>query len=250
MSESLMSVTIDSRKLKRMDMDGPALRVIMQSRSPVLFPLRRLARIYVLGVPQHGLESLVFCAEQRIPVAFFNFNGRLRCRLSFVQEVPAGIDHWLEHIAFDQHIKNAYREWLLNQGLNVLSQLGVTQGAREARVRLFSDALRGYCRRTLGEQALKDAYEWIDGLLLVHLEQVITNFGCTHTRARQMLTDDLKPICEILLIHCLAERIHQNSGFRVDAKSMMDVYHRQSEHIEYTVRRMLIQLQIRLESII
>lgn len=86
---ALTSLVIDSRKLARMGMDGPALKVTMRGRSAILFPLRRLCRIHILGTPESGMDALLFCAEQRVPVAFFHFNGRLRCRLHSSGGAPA-----------------------------------------------------------------------------------------------------------------------------------------------------------------
>lgn len=51
MSMAKSCLVIDSRKAEKISLDGPALKVRMQSQSSRLFPLRRLSRIHILGDP-------------------------------------------------------------------------------------------------------------------------------------------------------------------------------------------------------
>ncbi|MGD8175642.1 hypothetical protein [Marinimicrobium sp. ARAG 43.8] len=247
---ALTSLVIDSRKLCLIAMDGPALKVIMQRHSPVLFPLRRLLRIHILGTPGKGMDALLFCAEQQVPVAFFHFNGRLRCRLHPASGAPSLMDHWFEHVEFDPQMSQLYDEWALNQRLYVMSQLGVNAGNCPSRKKLLEETLRGYCRQQLGRERLKDALEWLNGLLCFHLEHTIDEFGFSQQRGRQKLLADIKPICDLWLLHALAGRLQQKRKLRVSAQSMMEFYQQQARSLEFSIRRMLVQLTNILESLV
>src|SRR5690606_9576493 len=139
------SLVIDARKVDKICLDGPALKVVMISRSPVLFPLRRLLRIHVIGTLGTGVDALLHCAERQIPVAFFHPNGRLRCRLLSPAQDCGLVEHWFEHVEFDSAIRQVYEEWLLHQELHLLSKLGFNAGACERRGQLVYEALRGAC---------------------------------------------------------------------------------------------------------
>ncbi|MEX0618074.1 MAG: CRISPR-associated endonuclease Cas1 [Pseudohongiellaceae bacterium] len=244
------SLVIDTRKLLSMGMDGPALKVVMRGCSPVLFPLRRLRRIHILGTPGSGMEALLFCAEQQIPVAFFKSNGRLRCRLNPAAGTPALIDHWFEHVEFDPQIGQLYDDWVLHQGLHAMSRLGINAGACESRKKLVYETLRGFCRQKLGRGNLKAALEWLDGLLCFHLEQVIEEFGFVQQRGRLKLLGDMKPICDLWLLHALAGSLQQRASFNVTAQSMTAFYQQQADQLEFASRRMLTQLVNRLEAVV
>lgn len=247
---ALTSLVIDSRKLSRMGMDGPALKVVMRGRSSVLFPLRRLCRIHILGTPASGMEALLYCAEQQIPVAFFQFNGRLRCRLLPAGGTPALTDHWFEHVEFDPQVRQLYDDWVLHQGLYTMSRLGISGGLCDARKQLVYETLRGYCRQQLGKKNLKTALEWLDGLLRFHLDQVIKELGFVQERGRLKLLEDIRPICDLWLLHALAERLQQPAGFCVTAQNMNAFYQRQAIELELSLRRMLIQLVNILEAVV
>lgn len=230
-------------------MDGPALKITMKLRSPMLFPLRRLSRIHIIGNPECGISTLLNCAEQCIPVAFFHANGRLRCRLRPPYSNHAMIDHWLEHVEFDPEAQQIYMEWQTNQALHALASLGFNVGVCENRRKLVHEALRSMCKKTMGKKDFNTALDWIDGLLQFHLEQLIESAGLTHnSSSKSRLLADIKSICELLLLHGLVEHLVPKNGFVVSAQSMTVFYQRQSEHIELAVKRMLSQLVSRLEA--
>ncbi len=247
---ALTSLVIDSRKLNRLRMDGPALKVTMRERSPVLFPLRRLCRIHILGTPENGMAALLFCAEQQVPVAFFDFNGRLRCRLHPAAGASALVDHWFEHVEFDPQINQLYEDWVLHQGLYAMSQLGINTGACQSRRQLLYEALRGVCRRQLGKEQLKAALEWLDGLARFHLDHLIESFGFSQQRGRQKLLEDMVPLLELRLLYALATTLQKHAVFTVTPQSMTTFYQRQADGIEFASRRMLTQLVARLEAVV
>ncbi len=243
------SLMIDARKLQQLGMDGPALKVVMKTKSPVLFPLRRLMRIHIIGTPQSGMDALLHCAQQRIPVAFFRPDGRLRCRLQAPYSDSSLVDHWFEHVEFDPQVKQIYAEWLQHQELYALSVMGFNSGACQNRRHLVYEALRGFCAEALGKKAFHHALDWLDGLLNVQLEQIITGLGFTQARGQQKLYRDIKPMTELYLLHGLAIQLQQNPNYTISAQSITTFYQRQAGTVEYASQRMLTQLITRLEAI-
>ena len=243
-------LVIDARSLDSLSVDGPALKVRMRSQSPRLFPLRRLSRVHVVGVIKDGLEPLLHCAENQIPVAFFTVSGRLRCQLYFPVYENSIISHWLEHVDFDVEARQLYDDWLFHQTLHVLSMMGCTEGARESRYQLIEEKLRGLCNRYLGPKDFQIAMDWLGGMLVVHISQLVVDYGLSNqSRGKRRLMDDISPICELWLIYFLASHASRRR-VQVAAQAMSDLYQKHSAEIEYTVRRMLTQLATRLESIV
>lgn len=243
-------LVIDSRKLESLSMDGPALKVRMRTQSARLFPLRRLSRIHVVGSISDGLDTLLHCAEQQVPVAFFTINGRLRCQLYFPVFENSLISHWLEHVDFDVEARQVYEDWLHHQTLHVMSLIGWNQGAREVRFQCLSDRLRHLCNCAIGHKTFLHAMEWLDGILAVHLSQVIVSHGLSNqSSGKRRLMSDIAPICQLLLIYYLACAVERKK-IRISAQSMSDLYQKHSSDIEHTTKRMLSQLATRLESIV
>lgn len=243
-------LVIDARTLDSLTVDGPALKVRMRSQSPRLFPFRRLSRVHVVGSIRDGLDSLLHCAENQIPVAFFTVSGRLRCQLYFPVYENSILSHWLEHVDFDVEAKQIYDDWLIHQTLHVISMMGYTEGARESRYQLIAERLRSLCNRYLGRKEFHGAMDWLNGMLSVHISQLIVAYGLANqSRGKRRLMDDLSPVCELLLIYFLATYASKQR-VRVAAQSMSNFYQKHSQEIEYTIRRMLTQLATRLESIV
>ena len=244
------SLVIDTSKLQQMSIDGPTLKIVMQRSSPKLFPLRRLIRIHILGIPEIGMSALIYCAERQIFVAFFDTSGKFKCRLLPAAGLSSFVDHWFEHVEFDKKVNQLYGEWLLHQEMHILSKLGVNTGANVHRKNLVYETLRGFCRQKLGRAGLKSALEWLDGFLCFHLDQVIEGFGFIQERSRLKLLQDIKPIITIILLYSLAGRLQQVNTLEISAKNMTELYQNQAERIEFATRRMLTLLVNRLESIV
>ncbi|MEJ2446083.1 MAG: CRISPR-associated endonuclease Cas1 [Exilibacterium sp.] len=243
-------LVIDARKLQSLDLDGPALRIRVYSQCSRLFPLRRLSRIHVLGGLEQGFQALLHCAEKQIPVAFFTARGKLRCQLYFPVYENSIIGHWLEHVDFDIEAKQQYDEWLAHGTLHILSMMGFRRGAREIRQQQVGEKLRSICHQKLGGTAFRDAEAWLQGILSAHLSQLIVRQGLANqSRGKRRLLEDMTRVCELWLLYLLAETVVEG-GMRIDAYSMANFYQRHAEQIEYTVRRMLVQLAGRLEAIV
>jgi len=243
-------LVIDARKLEMLMLDGPALRLRMQSQASLLFPLQRLSRVHVIGKVDQGFEAFLHCAEQQIPVAFFTAQGKLRCQLYFPVFENSLLSHWIDYVEFDSEARQQYQDWLSGQRLHVLSLMGCSAGNRETRYQVVREKLHEICNKKLGIRYAQDAMEWLTGMLSVHLSQLIVEQGLCHQgRGKRRLLEDLTPIGELLLLHGLAcQAAHKK--VQVNGYSMSNLYQHESDQIEYCVRRMLAQLISRLEAII
>lgn len=243
-------LVIDSRNLESLDIDGPALKVRMRTESTRLFPLRRLSRIHVIGTIRDGLDTLLHCAESQIPVAFFNIHGKLRCQLYYPVFVNSNISHWLEHVEFDVQARELYNEWILHHSLHVLSTIGFSDGPRETRLSKAEERLREECNKQMGRAQFRNAMDWLYGISSAHISQIVLSYGLANQYSRKRrLMEDLFPLVTMMLIYSLCKET-RNRKIAVTAKSMSQMYQRQADQIEYTIRRMLSQLEARLESII
>jgi CRISPR/Cas system-associated endonuclease Cas1 len=140
-------LVIDAEKTSHVLLDGPALRITMKCQSPRLFPLRRVARIHVIGQVENSFDAMVACAEKQIPVAFFTKQGKLRCQLYYPIFENGVISHWFEHVEFDEEAKRIYSEWLACQTLNLLAYMGFKKCSSGIRQQLVVETLNHHCKK-------------------------------------------------------------------------------------------------------
>ena len=251
MDNTKTCLVIDARKLANLQLDGPALRIRLHTKSNQLFPLRRLARIHILGPLANGLDALVHCAENQIPVAFFSAAGKLRCQLYYPVYKHTQLSHWLDYVEFDPEISEQYSQWLQNQMLHTLAQLRCNTGAHPQRKVLLEQRLRDLCNRTIGHKRLQEAEQWLNGMLVNHLSHLLADHGlANNSRNKRKLLEDLLPICELWLLYHLTEFVVSKKKLTFNAQGMSDFYHSQSPAIDYTVKRMLVQLMGIFEAIV
>jgi hypothetical protein len=243
-------LVLDARKLERLRMDGPALRVTMREQSSLLFPLRRLDRIHIIGNLHEGLDALVTCAERQIPIAFFSATGKLRCQLYYPVVEHTQLSHWLEHIEFDVEASEQYSEWLNNQQAYFLSTLTPVASHQRMRLQCLQETIHHLGRKVLGERQYHLAQEWLEGICITQLSQLIVNHGfANNSRGKQRLMDDLLPLFCLWLGYQLATQLERDS-MAINGKTMSGFYQSQSDALAYMGRRMLAQLASRLEAII
>jgi hypothetical protein len=245
-------LVINGNKLQQLDLDGPALRIALQEQSTRLFPLRRLARIHVIGELHCGFEALLHCAEKQIPVAFFGQKGKLRCQLYYPVFENSVLAHWLEHIEFDHEIRKLYDGWMHLQKLHLLGNIGCRDGANTCRQDLAEQRLHHLLNKHWSRTQQHEAREWLQGMLTVHISQMIVQQGLANqSRSKRKLLEDLLPICELWLLYLLVVAIvEQKKPPAVNAHGMSRFYQQHADSIEYTVQRMLAQLVNRLEAIV
>jgi CRISPR/Cas system-associated endonuclease Cas1 len=230
---------IDSRKMVKISIDGPALKICMESQSPRLFPLRRLSRIHIIGDPTSGLNALLYCAEHQVPVAFFTAKGKLRCQLFFPVFEGNFISHWIEHV-----------EWLHHEKLRLLAPIGIISGSNESRAKLAEEMFNKICKYAIGESQYKLATDWLMGMLATQMSQIIVNHGIANqSRSKKKLMDDLLPLYRVWIKHSLSNAL-KTEKLNISAATMSALYQQLSEDIDYQLRRSLTQLSSRLEAII
>ncbi len=110
--------------------------------------------------------------------------------------------------------------------------------------------LKSSLQKILGNKKFELAMEWLSGIMSVHFSQVIVKQGLANqSRGKRKLMEDVGPLCEIWLKVMLLNKI-QNEPININAREMSNFYQEQSEFIEYTLTRMIVQLATKLESII
>lgn len=246
------SLMIDARKNCILRIDGPALWIQVEHKSPILFPLRRISRIHVVGLVKQGFDALIHCAEQEIPVAFFNGHGKLRCQLYSPNVNDNILAHWLETIEFDPAAKEVYQHWLENQRLHLLSTMGYRRVNSEDRHHVIEQLLRAKANILLDKkQHTKEAITWLEGLLSSHLTETISRHSLGKPNgASHKLLKDLLPIFTIALLHAFVERLEQHNSIPSNSYGMSKFFHRYSEMADYHINRMLTQLEHSLENLI
>ena len=251
MDSATTCLVIDARRLHAIRIDGPALKVTMKSQSSRLFPLRRLSRVHVIGTANMGLEPFLHCAERQVPVAFFTVKGKLRCQLYFPVIANTLLSHWFEHVEFDCDIKQLYERWLEGQTRHILAQLNVPRGCPENASAQLAQQMRKLGRKSLGSDRWDSAMDWLAGMLVVQLSQVVVEYGLANqSRGKRKLLDDIGPVFSLWLTARFVSRIAPYKRRAIDGVSMSAFYQEQSQGIDYMIRRMLIQLITRLESIV
>jgi hypothetical protein len=83
---------LDSAEVKRVGLEGPALRVRSRRRADVFFPLARLARITVMGHVHWHPAALLACMHRDIPITFLSRDGGLEgfCFGAGAAQTPLG----------------------------------------------------------------------------------------------------------------------------------------------------------------
>lgn len=245
-----MCLVLDTRKLACLRMDGPALRVTLREQSPLLFPLRRLDRIHIIGHLNEGLDALLHCAERQIPIAFFTTAGKLRCQLYFPVAEHTPLSHWLEHIEFDAAASEQYAQWLNNQQAYFLSTLHAGNSGKYTHLQHLQENVHRINKQALGARQYQLAQEWLEGICIAQLSQLVVNHGfANHSRGKQKLMDDLLPLFKLWLGYQLAQQLSHNT-MAINGKSMSHFYQTQADTLAYMGRRLLAQLANRLEAII
>lgn len=242
---------IDAAKLERLSLDGPALRVQMQAQSGRLFPLRRIARIHVMGQGVVSMDALLHCAEQRIPVAFFRGNGKLRCQLYFPGAEDGTLGHWLVYLDFDTCVRDVYEHWLQDQRLHVMAALGIRSGCPEHRLKMIREQISTVGNRSLGKLRFREALDWLHGFLQAQLSQLIAEQGLSlRDRHACRLLGDIQSLCELSVDMALCRQLSSCGKGKLGSARLSRLYQDQADSIAYNVRHMLASLTSRLENII
>ena len=243
-------LTIDTRNLEFIKIDGPALQVKIRTQCARLFPLRRLSRIHVIGKLCDGIESLLHCAESQVPVAFFTRSGKLRCQLYYPVFESSVLSHWLDHVDFDCQVKEVYSDWLSHQTSHLLSNIGLSDFASPSRGDLLLSRLNGLCRERLGKEELSCALQWLFGMLSAHLSQLVVSYGLgNQSRGKKKLMGDMTPILELAIRYFLLQKASRKK-LHVSATTMSFFYSQHHDEIDTFARQMLYQLASRLEAIV
>jgi hypothetical protein len=244
-------LVVDARRLDTITVDGPAVKIRMKQQASQNFPLRRLGRIHVIGTANIDLEVFLHCAEHQVPVAFFTARGKLRCQLYFPVFINTLLSHWFEHVEFDIEIKQLYQNWLEYQTRHNLARLSAGQGCQPHEQKKLELLIQQYGRKAYGRERWDAAMEWLSGMLVAHISQIIVEYGLSNqSRGKRKLLEDISPLLMLWLGGQLLMASANQRQRPVNGITMSAFYQQQSASIDTITRQMLIQLITRLESIV
>jgi hypothetical protein len=244
---------IDANKVERLFVDGPSLVIGLHAAALTRLPLRRLRSVIVVGILRHGLEALLHCAEQQIPVLFCDARGNVKTQILPYRQALFHWDDWLESLGFDPVFDAAYRQWLTNQQwhLRSLIQRDLDSQFDESkpwRVAMLECCLNHRLKSVLSSKQQQDeARDWLAGLMRVHLNELLSQQGLKphHLGAERILTDfatDLERLARHRQVQWL-----QNHSCPINAKWMSICYQSIADELEQHILRICLQLRTLIE---
>ena len=76
----MLPLYIDGFAGCRVELDDPALRVLISDKADRLFPLSRISRVICNGKVEWSMSALLACADTGIQLLFLDGNGEIRAR--------------------------------------------------------------------------------------------------------------------------------------------------------------------------
>lgn len=244
---------IDANKVERLFVDGPSLVIGLHATALTRLPLRRLRSVTVVGLLHHGLEALLHCAEQQIPVLFCDSRGTVKTQILPYQHAQFDWDDWLESLGFDPIFHMAYRQWLENQQrhLRSLIQRDLDDQFDESkpwRVAMLESCLNHRLKQVLlGQQQRDEARDWLEGLMRVHLNELLSQQGLKpHHLGAERILNDFATDLERLARHRQVQWLQQHSC-PINAKWMSICYQSMADDLEQHILRICLQLRVLIE---
>lgn len=244
---------IEGNKVERLFIDGPSLVIGLHCAALTRLPLRRLRSVVVVGRLQSGLEALLACAEQHIPVLFCDGHGTVKTQILPYQRAVFDWDDWLESLGFDPVFDAAYRQWLDNQQRHLRSMIQRDLDSdfdehHPWRVAMLECTLNHRLKSVLsGHTQQVEARDWLAGMLRVHINEILAQQGLKpHQVGAERLLADFWIDLERLARHRQVQWLQQHAC-PINAKWMSMCYQSMADELEQHLLRICLQLRTLIE---
>lgn len=99
----------------QVELDGPALRVVVANRAPRYFPLRRLSRVISGPAAEFRTDAILACAQHGIVIVWKSEASDVIARLAgWVEGSHSTLGRAIEELLGEPDWQKRYRTWLLN----------------------------------------------------------------------------------------------------------------------------------------
>lgn len=99
---------------KKINLDGPALKVIAREQADRYIPLKKISRITSIGRVEWQTEALLACCKRKIPITFMDGKAQIQGQLAppINNSQPINAEQLLEEYLYDLQSPEKYRQWL------------------------------------------------------------------------------------------------------------------------------------------
>lgn len=127
----------------RIGLDGPALRVTVEGRATVYFPLRRVSRIVAGPSAEFRTEAILACAQEGIVIVWQDASRGFVARTVGRTNARSGMRQAVIELLLDPEWQPRYRGWLLETEKRTAS-LVAQQIEAPSELSLYPDQLRAW----------------------------------------------------------------------------------------------------------
>lgn len=170
---------LDGRQAMRVELDGPALRVITAGRADGRYPLARVWRVVVSGQVDWSREALTACLDEGIPITFLAPDGTPRGYCLAHHERELRLSQRFEAYLSRSDWRAGYENWRRAEErraiLRALRRLRVrAEDLRPARVQeRLEEALAGTSYR----ERLRETMDYLQGLVAAQVSAELVEAG-------------------------------------------------------------------------
>lgn len=127
----------------RVELEGPALRVIVEGRAAVYFPLRRVSRIVAGPSAEFRTEAILACAQQGVVIVWQDASRGLVARTVGRTNARSGMRQAVIDLLLDPDAQPRYQAWLLETEKRIASLVG-RQIEAPSELAVYPDRLRAW----------------------------------------------------------------------------------------------------------
>ena len=236
----------------RVQLDGPALRVLQPERAARWFPLARLSRVVASGAVDWSTPALLACAQRGISVTFLDRYGALQGLLlgpgSGDASLAARLDEILSRPDWPARWEDWRRAMARRAQLRMAQRLGLKGSSVD--VRRLKTVLDGWLQRQAGARELPRLEARLRGFVSALVVERLTAAGLDGPRLTgnlqrlglvQALTELLAWELQAPLVELL-QRARRGGPVRLDDRAVTGLFESQAGVLVRRCDRLLAEL--------